>query len=65
MINRTLPMLDATNFLAFLQTEQSITNGEFTLSSLDKLFNTHITDHISTEKKPLLLHHFAATLYLF
>ena len=43
-------MLDATNFLAFLQTEQSIKNGEFTLSSLDKLFNAHITDHISTEK---------------
>ena len=50
MDNQTLPILDASTVLAFLQTDESETNSEVTLPSLDELFNAHIAEQTPTDE---------------
>ena len=51
MDNQTLPVLDASTVLAFLQTDESDNKYEVTLPSLDELFNAHITsEETSTDQ---------------
>ena len=50
MDNQTLPILDASTVLAFLQTDESETNYEVTLPSLDELFNAHIAEQTPTDE---------------
>ena len=58
MIIRKLPVHDATTVLAFLQTDESKNNCYFILSSLDELFNAHITNQTFTDQTHTILFRF-------
>ena len=53
MDNQPLPILDAFTVLAFLQTDESETNYEVTLSSLDELFNEQTSTDGTSNPPPL------------
>lgn len=48
MDTNTLPVLDASTVLTFLQTDESNNNYEVSLPSLDELFNSQIAEQAST-----------------